>query len=113
SGVAQAVAEAGAKSAKEGLLKKITPPNPPTARGYRQYTVETQKGQLLTGLIVDETKESLVLKNAEGERIVLPAKDIAGKNEMELTIMPEGLVQTMTDQDLVDLLAYLGTLNQP
>jgi putative membrane-bound dehydrogenase-like protein len=107
------LSQVGAKFAKDGLLNKIINPNSSIAHGYRQYTVETQKGQLLTGLIVDETKESLILKNAEGERIVLPAKDIASKHEMELTIMPEGLVQTLTDQDLVDLIAYLGTLKQP
>src|SRR5207302_3404892 len=54
-----------------------------------------------------------VLKNAEGERIVLPAKDVAGKAALSVSLMPEGLVQNLTDQDLVDLLAFLGTLKQP
>jgi putative membrane-bound dehydrogenase-like protein len=107
------LSQAGAKFAKDGLLQKIIHPNASIAHGYRQYTVETQKGQLIAGLIVDESKETLVLKNAEGERIVLSAKDIASKVEMEATIMPEGLVQHLTDQELIDLLAYLGTLRQP
>ncbi|MBL8793110.1 MAG: c-type cytochrome, partial [Planctomycetia bacterium] len=107
------LSQIGAKLAKEGLLDAILNPSAGVAHEYVQYTVETSKGALYAGLIVEETADNLILKNANGERIVVPLKDVAGKTAMPVSIMPEGLVQTLSDQDLVDMLAYLGTLKEP
>jgi putative membrane-bound dehydrogenase-like protein len=107
------LSQIGGKLAKEGLLDAVLNPSAAIAHEYIQYSVETAKGQVFAGLIVEETTERLVLKNSEGERIVLPARDIGSKTALPVSIMPEGLVQNLTDRELVDLLAYLGTLKQP
>jgi putative heme-binding domain-containing protein len=107
------LSQIGGKLAKDGLLDSILNPSAAIAHEYVQYSVETQKGQVYNGLIVEETTDRLVLKNAEGERIVLPAKEVASKTALQVSLMPEGLVQYLSDKELVDLLAYLGTLKQP
>jgi len=107
------LSQIGAKLAKDALLDSILNPSAGVAHEYVQYTVETSKGALYAGLIVEETADNLVLKNANGDRIVVPLKEVAGKTAMPVSIMPEGLVQNLNDQDLVDLLAYMGTLKQP
>jgi putative membrane-bound dehydrogenase-like protein len=107
------LSQIGGKLAKEGLLDSILNPSAAIAHEYVQYNVETQKGQLFAGLIVEETPERLVLKNGEGERIVLPSKEVVSKTPLPISIMPEGLVQYLTDRELVDLLAYLGSLKEP
>ncbi|HEV3202904.1 MAG TPA: PVC-type heme-binding CxxCH protein [Gemmataceae bacterium] len=107
------LSQIGGKLAKDGLLDSILNPSAAIAHEYVQYAVETQKGQVHNGLIVEETTDRLILKNAEGERIVLPAKEVASKTALQVSLMPEGLVQYLSDKELVDLLAYLGTLKQP
>ncbi len=107
------LSQIGGKLSKEGLLDAILNPSAAIAFEYVQYSVETQKGQVFQGLIVDDNPERLVLKNAEGERIVVPAKEVSAKRALPVSLMPEGLVQNLTDGELVDLLAYLATLKQP
>src|SRR5262249_45986944 len=107
------LSQIGGKVAQEGVLDAILNPSAAIAHEYVQYQVETQKGQVFAGLIVDETPERLTLKNADGERIVVPAREVAAKTPLPVSIMPEGLVQNLSDQELVDLLAYLGTLKVP
>ena len=45
--------------------------------------------------------------------MVVPISSIEERRTSDVSLMPEGLAQTMTDQELVDLLAYLTTLKQP
>jgi putative heme-binding domain-containing protein len=106
------LSQIGGKLGKDGLLDAIINPSAAIAHEYLQYQVETHNGQVFAGLIVDEMPERLILKNAEGERITVPAKEVASKKALPVSIMPEGLVQNFNDRDLVDLLAYLGTLKQ-
>ena len=70
-------------------------------------------GRVITGLPVEETADRLVLKTAEGQRVSLEPRSIEDRRTSDVSLMPEGLAQTMTDQELVDLLVYLTTLRQP
>ncbi len=55
----------------------------------------------------------LVLKTAEGQRITIDPKTIDDRRTSDVSLMPDGLAQTLTDKELVDLLEYLTTLKQP
>ncbi len=45
--------------------------------------------------------------------MVVRPGDVEDRKTSDVSLMPEGLAQTMTDTELVDLLAYLGTLREP
>jgi hypothetical protein len=70
-------------------------------------------GRVITGLAVEDTPDRLVLKTAEGQRVTLQPGSIEDRRTSDVSLMPEGLAQPMTDDELVDLLAYLTTLRQP
>jgi hypothetical protein len=54
-----------------------------------------------------------VLKTAAGERVAIPTGSIEERRTSDVSLMPDGLAQTLTDHELVDLIAYLSTLRQP
>ena len=54
-----------------------------------------------------------MLKTAQGQRIEIPAEEIELKKAQSISIMPENLVDTMTQQDIADLTEYMATLRQP
>ena len=54
-----------------------------------------------------------MVKTADGQRITVRPGDIEDRKTSDVSLMPEGLAQTMSDQQLVDLLAYLSTLRKP
>ena len=64
-------------------------------------------GRVITGLPVEETAERLVLKTADGERVAIPTGSIEERRTSDVSLMPDGLAQTLTESELVDLIAYL------
>jgi hypothetical protein len=70
-------------------------------------------GRVITGLPVEDAPDRLVVKTAEGQRIALDPRAVEDRRTSDVSLMPEGLAGTMTDQELVDLLAYLANLRKP
>ncbi len=103
----------GVKYGRDELIHSILSPSAAIGLAYRSVVVALATGRTVTGLPVEDTPARLVLKTAEGERVVVEPSSIDERSTSDVSLMPEGLAQTMTDQGLVDLLAYLGTLRQP
>jgi putative heme-binding domain-containing protein len=103
----------GVKYGKEELLRSVLNPSAAISYNYRGLVVATTDGQIVTGLVVEETPDRLVLKTADGKRVTLRPAEIESRATSEISLMPEGLAQGLTEQDLVDLLAFLTTLKQP
>jgi putative heme-binding domain-containing protein len=85
-------------------------PSASLARGYESHVFRTADGRTLTGLVVRETAESLFLRTSDQREIRLRRSDIEEQKPSELSIMPAGLENTMSRQELADLLAYLKSL---
>jgi putative membrane-bound dehydrogenase-like protein len=103
----------GTKYGKDELLHSIL--NPSAAIGYNNIAlvVGLKDGRVLMGLPIEQTADRLVLKTADGQRVAVRAADIEEKKQSETSLMPDGLAETMSDTDLVDLLAFLATLKEP
>jgi putative membrane-bound dehydrogenase-like protein len=91
----------------EDLLVHILDPNREIAANYVNYTVATADGRVVTGLIADETANSLTLKRAEGAKDVIPRDRIEAVTSSGQSLMPEGLEKGLSVQDFADLIAFL------
>jgi len=103
----------GVKYGRDELLHSILSPSAAIGLAYRSVVAALENGRVVSGLAVEETPARLVVKTALGDRVVIDTSSIAERSTSDVSLMPEGLAQTMTDQELVDLLAYLGTLRHP
>ena len=103
----------GTKYGKDELLRSILNPSAAIGYNYRSAVVSLSDGRVVTGLAVEDAPDRLVLKTAEGQRIVVKPSEIEDRKNSDVSLMPEGLAQSMTDAELVDLLAFLSTLKQP
>ncbi len=103
----------GAKYGNDELIRSILNPSAAIGYNFRSVVLALSDGRVITGLPVEESSDRLVLKTADGQRIVLAPGSIEDRKTSDVSLMPEGLAQTMTDQELVDLLAYLSTLKHP
>ncbi|MGC8639628.1 MAG: PVC-type heme-binding CxxCH protein [Isosphaeraceae bacterium] len=70
-------------------------------------------GRVVTGLPVEDTPERVVVKTAEGQRVVVRTGEIEQRETSDVSLMPEGLAQTLAPEELIDLLAFLSSLRQP
>jgi putative heme-binding domain-containing protein len=103
----------GTKYGKEELLRSILNPSAAIGYNYQSLIIATGDGRVVTGLPVEQEADHVTLKTAEGKRVRLATNEIEDKKTSDVSLMPEGLAETMSDQDLVDLLAFLATLRQP
>jgi len=89
------------------LLLHIINPNAEIREGYESSVVITESGRTLTGILVEKDARVVVLRSADGQRIVLPKDDIADISVSGISLMPEGLLDGLRDQEVRDLFAYL------
>jgi len=103
----------GTKYGKDELLRSILNPSAAIGYSFRSLVLALTDGRTITGLAVEDSPDRLVIKTADGQRITIKPGDIEDRKTSEVSLMPEGLAQTTSDQQLVDLLAYLSTLRKP
>lgn len=93
---------------KEELLTSILNPSYAIEPRFVDYIVTTQDGRIYDGVIANETPGAITLRggSGDGDEIVL-RKNIAEIRASGISLMPEGLEQRMSKQDLADVIAYL------
>ncbi len=103
----------GKKASRENLLESILYPSKAIADQYVQWIIQTDKGVTVQGLLVEETPEAVVLRDAEGRDTRISKKEIESREKSLKSIMPEDTVALLREQDLLDLVEYLLTLQTP
>jgi putative heme-binding domain-containing protein len=89
------------------MLTSLVDPSAVIRKEYLNYTVRTTDGRALNGLIAGESAGSIVLASAAGERTEIPRDRIASMEDSGVSLMPEGLLNALTPQQLRDLFAWL------
>jgi putative membrane-bound dehydrogenase-like protein len=92
------------------VLESILFPSATIARDYETQVIETSDGQSHTGAIRSDAVEGVVLIDLAGEEKKIPHARIVGRTTLTTSLMPAGLEQTFTDQQLLDLVAWLTSL---
>lgn len=92
---------------KEDILTSMLDPNREVAPDQTSYVVLLRDGRLLDGLLAGETAASIKLKRAEGVEETLPRDQIEELRVTGRSLMPEGLEETLSVQDVADLIACL------
>ncbi len=92
----------------EAMLVAILDPNRAVEDKYRGYVAVTNDGRVITGTISAETSTTVTLLALEGKKSVLLRNEIEELVPSGKSLMPEGMEQTLSQQDVADLLAYLG-----
>jgi putative heme-binding domain-containing protein len=88
------------------LLETIVDPNAVIPNEYRTSEIETKDGRSLTGVVKVMGDKSVMLQTAN-ELLTIPRDEIESMRQTELSMMPEGLLAPLTDQEVRDLLYYL------
>ncbi len=99
-----------AKHTTELLLRSVLEPSKEIAEKYQSYSFLLSSGSTVTGMIVEETPKQikvLVDPLAKGEPAVIDVSDIEERKKSTLSIMPQGLMSKLTQEEILDLLAYL------
>ncbi len=88
------------------LLLNIIDPNAIIGKDYQQTIIQTKDGQTLVGIIAEQDATSVTLKSLAGLQMV-QRSDVATLTVLETSLMPEGLLGALKDEDVRDLFSYL------
>ena len=94
------------------MLNSVVDPSAEIREGFENFTVLTDDGRVLTGFIADQDSQVLVLRNAEGQSISIEQKAIEDKKANEKSVMPEGLLDGLSESQVSDLFSFLRS-SQP
>ena len=100
------------KLRQEALFEAILDPSAGIAFDYEAWQIEFKNGDEAYGLIVSETADELALKAQNGIMSQYKKSEIAQRQKSKISLMPAGLQQAMSLQDLVDLVKYLTSLKR-
>jgi putative membrane-bound dehydrogenase-like protein len=88
------------------LLHNILDPNAEIPNAYRATTVTLRDGRVLSG-VVGAQDGKVVTVVTTNETVRVPRADIATLTQSDVSMMPEGLLAPLNDQEVRDLVAYL------
>jgi len=94
------------------LLPNVVDPSAVVPREYAVYTVLTAEGRLVQGVVPEQNERVMVLQTPT-ERIVIDRNDIDEVKPASLSMMPEGLLESLTPAERRDLVGYLSTPSAP
>lgn len=97
---------------RQDFVEAILFPSASIVNGYETCAVVTRQGRTHLGVIQRATATSIVLRNAQRAEIVVPRDDIEQLERVKTSIMPQGLHQTITAEQLSDLVAFLESLRE-
>ena len=89
------------------LLRSVIDPSAEIREGYEAVQVETKDERSLTGFIVERNDHLVILRGLDGRNVPLARTNIAEFQTSGISLMPEGLLDPMTPQQVRDLFAYL------
>ncbi len=94
------------RSDLEYILENMVDPNAVIPNDYRTSTVETKDDRVITGIVKKQDENAVTVLTAN-ETLILPRKEIAAIQQSELSMMPEGLLEPLNEQEVRDLIHYL------
>ncbi|MBI4605252.1 MAG: c-type cytochrome [Planctomycetes bacterium] len=92
---------------RDFLLVSIVDPSAQVRPELLAYAVETLDGRVLSGLLEPSADGGLTLVASTGERTAVPRSEVRRLEESDVSLMPEGLLEKLSPEELRDLFAHL------
>lgn len=88
------------------LLENLIDPNAAVSKDFQMEVIETAAGRVVTGLVISESDGVLTVQTAN-EKLVVPVDEIEFRTQSPVSMMPEGMLQQLSREQVRDLFAYL------
>ncbi|WP_341838740.1 DUF7133 domain-containing protein [Chitinophaga caseinilytica] len=93
---------------REQIAESILKPNASISQGFATVTITTKDKKSYMGFVTEETASRVVLRDIGGNVTTLKASDIASRKEMKNSMMPAGLANALSYEELASLVTFLS-----
>jgi putative heme-binding domain-containing protein len=91
----------------EKVMESMLDPSKEIKEGYQSYVAVKKNGQIVSGLKVAQNDKELVLKDATGKEVRIPAADLDEVAASKKSLMPDDVVRHLSFGEFIDLVAFL------
>jgi putative heme-binding domain-containing protein len=91
----------------ERILINVVNPSLEIREGFENYIVVTEDGRVVNGFLADKDSQVVVLRGVDGQNLIFRRDEIEVMRAIPKSVMPEGTVKKLTEQQIRDLFAYL------
>ena len=91
----------------EEILTSILDPNREVSPEFLEYLVAIDDGRVASGLVASETPTGVTLRGREGAEQTILRRNVVEISSTGKSLMPEGIEQTVSPEEMADLIAYL------
>jgi putative heme-binding domain-containing protein len=91
------------------LLFNILSPSEEIQDAYKMVVITTRDGRTYSGNIIAENQRQITIRVVGQDAVVINKSSIQSREVTDVSMMPQGLLTTLTDKERVDLLTYLRT----
>jgi putative heme-binding domain-containing protein len=94
---------------RRDILESIIEPSKVVSEQYANTTIRLKNGDVIDGHILEETAENIIVQinPLKPEKVTIRKSDVKSRSLSRLSPMPEGLVDTLSKEEILDLIAYL------
>ena len=98
---------------KDALLMSLVAPAAEIREGYGNVIVKTKTGSVHSGFLVEDTAKYIAIRELSGASRTFQRQQIASLRSTGISLMPQGLLNGINNQELKDFFAYLRSTTPP
>lgn len=98
----------GSIMSREQIAESILKPNASISQGFASVMVNAKGNKSYMGFVTDENAERLIMRNITGDVYTVKTSDILSRKEMETSMMPTGLANALSYDELASLVTFLS-----
>jgi putative heme-binding domain-containing protein len=91
------------------FIENIIDPNAVIGLDYQMSIIETKDDEIMSGIIEEKTDSSVTIRTLT-DRVVVAQSEIESLDTSEQSMMPSGLLDTLNDREIVELLKFLRSI---
>ncbi|QDT06107.1 hypothetical protein K227x_45140 [Rubripirellula lacrimiformis] len=93
------------------IIESLIDPSAKLKEGYTTLSLLSDEGQLINGIVIGRDEDAVRMRLADGKEVQIDADSIELEKPGK-SLMPAGLVDPLSESDLVDLVAFLSALGR-
>jgi putative heme-binding domain-containing protein len=98
----------GSILSRDQLVESILKPNASISQGFVSIQITTNDGKFFMGFVTAESAQELTIRDIAGNATKLEKKNIKERKALENSMMPAGLANSLSYEELASLVTYLS-----
>jgi putative heme-binding domain-containing protein len=98
----------GSIMSKEQIAESILKPNASISQGFSSVMITANNGKVYSGFVTGESGGVVKMRNIIGQEFAIKEADIKGREELETSMMPTGLANSMSYEEFASLVEFLS-----